>query len=171
MITRALLDNLDALGILVWWLDDGSVKLHDNNGKLSTQVFPAEQNKVAIDWFSEKHGICARLASENEIFFSSKELPKLLALVYPLFEKYELPSCMRYKMGSSDKMNSNLIQLSKEKRRQNDRKRYHIMMSDSIGRETIRLKARLRQKRRLSDPIYRMRCNEYHKTWQRNHRR
>lgn len=170
-ITRTLLDNLDTLGMLVWWLDDGSVKLHDNNGKLSTQGFSAEQNGVAMDWFSEKHGICAHISSENEIFFSSKELPKLLALIYPLFKKYDLPSCMRYKMGSSDKRNSNLILLAKEKRRQHDRKRYHIMMSDPIYRATVRLKARLRQKRRLSDPLYQMGYNEYHKIWQRNYRR
>jgi hypothetical protein len=169
-ISKDVLGNLSNLGALVWWLDDGSVKLHDGNGKLCTQGFPRKQVELAADWFSRRFGVSAYISTENEIFFSSKELPKLLASIGLAFRRHALPECMRYKMGASDKMNSDDIEEAKEMRRQRDRRRYHSFMSTPAHRLAAREKARLRQQIRLSDPSYRARYNEYHRTWQRNYR-
>jgi hypothetical protein len=165
VVTPKALGHVQDLGLTVLWLDDGSIKLHDGNGKLSLQSFTPEENRSVMSWLSERYGINSYLSPENEIFFNSKEMPKLLSVVYPVYKEYRLPDCMRYKMGYMDPGNQRLIENAKEKRRVRDRENYRRIMRDPVRKARLRETSNRAQKRRLADSTYRQSYDEYHKEW------
>lgn len=164
------LGNLEILGLLTLWLDDGSMKLHDGNGKISTMGFSRNENLVIINFLGRKFGIEGKLTNENEIFLNSRVLPNFLNIIYPAFKQYGLPNCMRYKMGFLDPTNSTLIERYKERRQAQDREGRRRRMSNDEYRERANKIRRLAQKRRLDNPEYRKKTNEYAKIWQREKR-
>ncbi len=169
-VSRDALDYIGDLGLTVMWLDDGTTKLHDGNGKLSLQSFSPLENGMIMSWLRNRYEISSTLNTENEIFLNSSELPKLLSIVYPIFQKYELPGCMRYKLGSLDPKNAEMIEEAKEKRREHDRDNYRRIMSDSSRRERRHAKMKKAAERRLEDPEYRKKYNEYHRIYARDWR-
>lgn len=169
-IQRDVLESLTPLALLIFWLDDGSIKLHDGNGRISTQGFSRDENIAIVDFLRRRHGVEAKVSTQNEIFMSSKELPKFLGIIYPLFEKYHVPDCMRYKMGSFDSRNAELIENYKEKRRKHDRQSWFRRMSDPAYRARVNELRMIAQKRRLSDPEYRRKYNEYARIFEREKR-
>ena len=169
-VREECLKNLDPLSLLIFWLDDGSAKLHDGNGKLATVGFSRDENLAIIYQLERKFGIAGKLTPENEIFFNSKILPSFLELVHPEFVRYNLPDCMRYKMSFLEPSNNNLIDSYKDRRQNRDRERRRRLMSNERYRNRSNKLRRLAQARRLSNPEYRKRFNEYAKNWQRERR-
>ncbi|HEV2139012.1 MAG TPA: hypothetical protein VGR53_09220 [Nitrososphaerales archaeon] len=167
IVSPEVLDHVGDLGLTVLWLDDGSTKLHDGNGKLSLQSFSPPENRMIMSWLRDRYEINSVLSTENEIFLNSRELPKLLSVVYPIFQRYGLPECMRYKMGSLDPKNSESIEAAKEKRREHDMTNYWRIMSDSSRRKKRRERMKKGARRRLEDPKYREKYNDYHRVYAR----
>lgn len=169
-ITNDALSHVNELGLTILWLDDGSTKLHDGNGKLSLQSFLPEENLLVMQWLEKQYGVGSVLTRENEIFFNSKELPKLLSWVYPAFKTYQLPVCMAYKIGFMDPRNATLIEEAKEARRQRDREQLRKIMQDPQKMALLRERKNKAQRRRMQDAKYRLKYNEYHKVYERKRR-
>ena len=77
---------------------------------------------------------------------------------------------MRYKMGVMAPENGQLIEVAKATRRSHDRSKYLRVMSNPVRKVRLRENIRMAQRRRMKNPEYRRRYNEYHKEWMRNKR-
>lgn len=105
---RKLLNRLDAMGIAIWYMDDGHINLRkDSNGrpmgfyiKIST-CEPKEEVQVIIDYFKEVWGINFYMFHEGKkedsysLCCGTKEGLKFISLVKPYVE--QIPS-MQYKV-------------------------------------------------------------------------
>lgn len=100
-ISLKYLYELDALGLAVWWMDDGNLSIHEGNrwGKLCTEYFNYEEHILLQKYFKEKWGIETNIKLEKEKYyflrFNVSALRKLFKIIY----KYvcEIPS-MIYKI-------------------------------------------------------------------------
>ena len=100
-ISLKYLNELDALSLAIWWMDDGSICLSKRNryGKLATECFNYEEHILMKKYFKEKWNINVQIKSEKNKYyflrFNVTELKKLISIIY----KYvcEIPS-MIYKI-------------------------------------------------------------------------
>ena len=169
-ITYRALSHMNELGLTVLWLDDGSTKLHDGNGKLSLQSFLPNENRLIMRWLERQYGIESVLTCENEIFFNSREMPKLLSCVYPVFKTWHFPACMSYKMGFMEPQNARAIEEAKEARRSRDRAQYRKVMMDPVRKAKLHETVKKARWRRMQDLEYRRKYNEYQKEYMRMRR-
>ncbi len=107
LVTRDILDQLNELGLLIWYLDDGSYHKRDNNLLLYTNCFSLEEQSIICEWFLQKYGVCPKIVTIQKsisnkqldtryyIRFNVKDSQKLLEL----FSNFEIPRCMDYKLG------------------------------------------------------------------------
>jgi hypothetical protein len=170
LISENVLHHLGDLALLVLWLDDGTIKLHDGNGRLCLQSFSRRENRMIMEWLRDRCDANSRLTTENEIFMNSKELVKLLLVLRPLFVKYRLSDCMRYKLGAADQKNAELVREAKENRRKHDRARYRRIMMNPTLKAVYRKAQAQRARNRLANPSYRAKYNKYHKVYERKRR-
>ena len=107
-ISLKYLNELDALSLAIWWMDDGSICLSKRNryGKLATECFNYEEHILMKKYFKEKWNINVQIKSEKNKYyflrFNVTELKKLISIIY----KYvcEIPS-MIYKIDLQYKYN------------------------------------------------------------------
>lgn len=97
------LRELDALGLAVWYMDDGSV--NKNSARIATSGFSVEENYLISDYFEGQWGIKAKVQfSVNHrtnhtypyLEFNKQEAEELLSIVHP----YIIP-CMSRKVKKS----------------------------------------------------------------------
>jgi len=102
IVNRKILNMVKPLGMLIWYLDDGSIS-KDKAIKLSTHNFTISENRAIKIWFWQKHRIKATINEENyhkkTYHFITLNVPgskKFLSII----SKYtdDIPSCMRYKI-------------------------------------------------------------------------
>ena len=123
------LNQLEPLGLAVWYCDDGNYNYYTKVVTLNTQSFSKEENELTKKWFQESWNLkCAvipqRIKGYRTYFFlnftakSSDSLLKLIKLhIYPI-------RCMRYKLGHLLKSNLLKLQQKKEKKRHYRREYY-----------------------------------------------
>lgn len=100
-ISLKYLNELNALGLAVWWMDDGCLSIHKGNryGKLCTHCFNYEENILIQKYFRDKWNIEVDIKEEKHRYYfirlNVKALKKLISIIY----KYvvEIPS-MIYKI-------------------------------------------------------------------------
>ena len=110
-ITREVLDELEELGVAVWYMDDGSLSclmksFRYPHVRISTAGFGLEGNKIIMEWFKDRWGILfnilycpetkrsTHITKENWILSITRkrEVEKFMELVEP-----HIVPCMRRK--------------------------------------------------------------------------
>ena len=88
-ISLKYLNQLDALGLAVWWMDDGGVYCTKDGsnryGKLCTHCFNYEENILIKKYFKDKWDIEVSIRQEKECYFiriKTTELKKLIKIIY-----------------------------------------------------------------------------------------
>jgi hypothetical protein len=106
VITQAILDELTAFSVAVWYMDDGTTDWGDRfikkgwnaqpGAKLCTDSFTSDEIDMICDWFSERYNISPKPQKRNKflrVYFPTTETPKLFDLIRPSI----IPS-MKYKV-------------------------------------------------------------------------
>lgn len=110
-ISLKYLTELTALGIAVWWLDDGCLSVHKGNryGKLCTHCFNYEENILIQKYFKKQWNIDVDIKLEKSkyyfIRFNISALKKLIKIIYPYV--IQIPS-MIYKIDLDYKNKVNM---------------------------------------------------------------
>lgn len=101
-ISLKYLNELNPLGLAVWWMDDGNISITKDGGsrygKLSTHCFNYEENILIQKFFKKKWDIDVAIKQEKEKYFiriKTSELKKLIKIIYPYVT--QIPS-MIYKV-------------------------------------------------------------------------
>lgn len=100
VVTREILDKVDKLGLLIWYLDDGGIDV-DNRSAIATNCFTYKEHKIMQKWFKDKWDIDVKIYTQLKYYyikFPVKSTKKLLSILQPIFKKYKLPKCMKYKL-------------------------------------------------------------------------
>lgn len=100
-INNAILDKINTLGILIWYLDDGSYHSRDKSSRLHTNCFTFEEHIILKEWFEDKLKIFPRLHKSindhgNCVYILSFPVSETIKL-HNLFKNFEIPECMKYK--------------------------------------------------------------------------
>jgi hypothetical protein len=98
VVNQQILDKIDKLGLLIWYLDDGSYHKRDKTISLYTNCFSLFEQNEMKEWFKTKWGITCNIhrVKENQycLYFPVKETKKLILL----FKEFNIPDCMKYKI-------------------------------------------------------------------------
>ncbi len=161
-INKPVLDKIGPLALAIWYCDDGSFGYINQNAKIATYL-SYEDNKLIVDFLKERFKINCTINKDGgsyHIYFSVQEIRKFLSLI-----KDYVPKCMNYKLCPFAEENNERLIKENLKRRQKDKIRYYKYMADPVRHELIRKQQRENQKRRLQNPEYRRKYNEYYKNW------
>lgn len=101
-ITQKLLNKIQPLAILIWYLDDGHLT-KDKMARIATNCFSLSENKTIKRWFWHKYRIKAIIYhniytkySTYFIGFNVNDTKKFFELFKPF--KSSIPECMHYKL-------------------------------------------------------------------------
>lgn len=113
---EVLIDRLDSLGLLLWWLDDGCLSVHEKKngtsvsrfGYLGTEAFNQEYNhRISQALFAkfglstnvhiDRGGIVSPDATYYRLYFNATSMRQLIDIVRPWL--HLVPSSMRYKLN------------------------------------------------------------------------
>lgn len=87
-ISLKYLKQIDALGLAVWWMDDGCLSIHKGNryGKLCTECFNYEEHILLKKYFKDTWGIDVNIKIEKGkyyfLHFNVCALKKLISIIY-----------------------------------------------------------------------------------------
>lgn len=103
--TQDILDNLDLLGLALWFYDDGSLHKRDLYYNLNTQKFPKYiQEGTFIPWF-DSLGITAKLRCDNkrgkDLYYLGINKYEGANIISEILSRYPL-ECYSYKLWSSE---------------------------------------------------------------------
>lgn len=88
-ISLKYLKNINALGLAIWWMDDGCLSIHDGNryGKLCTECFNYEEHILLQKYFKDIWDINVDIKLEKNKYyflrFNVSALKKLITIIYP----------------------------------------------------------------------------------------
>lgn len=101
---RKQLNKLNALGLYIWYLDDGGIsKVKDEHGNVKANVLmlntmlEKEENQIIIDYFKDKWGINFRQCKNHgkyRLECGTKEARKFINILKPYINEVK---CMSYK--------------------------------------------------------------------------
>ena len=111
---NGLLASLNSLGMMLWWLDDGGLSVHQKNngsisrfGYLNTQRYTFEENQLIVSTLYQKFGIETTIhvdsksgfAKQNHyrIYLNATNMRRLIDLVREFIPR--TPNNMRYKFN------------------------------------------------------------------------
>ena len=171
-IKNNIADKIGPLALAVWYCDDGSFSYCNKGCKIATYS-SYKENKYLSDLIKIKFGIKCTLNADNRgsdsrryhLYFSVKEAEKLLGLI-----KDYVPKSMNYKLGNAIRDNFKKIKEENINRRQRDNVRYRKNMENPVKRVWIRKQKLENLRKRLEDPEFRRKYNEYHKIKGRGYR-
>ncbi|MBS3114384.1 hypothetical protein J4448_04745 [Candidatus Woesearchaeota archaeon] len=106
IVNSSILEKLDKLGLLIWYMDDGTYHKRDRRAFLHTNCFSYDEQLIIQKYFEEKWGIYTKVyisQGKNKyngkvwyyISFPTEETKKL----HKLFNSYDIPECMKYKFN------------------------------------------------------------------------
>jgi len=99
--------ELGYLGLLIWYLDDGSLNSRDysntigiRRGYMTIAIEKILYSEVAgaVDCINEELGL-SLLFRSSVIYFETESMVKLIPIFEELFLRYDIPDCMLYKLG------------------------------------------------------------------------
>ena len=163
-IKKEALHKVGPLALAIWYCDDGSFGYINQNAKIATYL-SYEENKLIAEFLKEKYNIDCTINRDGKryyIYFSVQEIKKFLEIV-----RDYIPKCMNYKLDHFAEENNIKINQENLKRRLRDKERYRNNMQDQIKRELILKQKRENQRKRMQNPEYREKFNEYYKNWKR----
>ena len=115
-----IINKLNGVGLMIWYLDDGHVTIPESLITLSTDGYTYEGNLLVQKFFIDKLDIHPRIGKRSGkyyyLLFNKKDSKKLLCIFKELFEKYNLPRCMFYKLGDFWEGNREKIKLARKKK-------------------------------------------------------
>lgn len=104
IVTAAMANKINEIGLALWYLDDGSIKHRDDNSKcnpnviIATNAYTKEENEILIDMLKNKFGIDCNLRSEKDKYWciyitvkGTKRLFELIGDYIPMSMKYKAP--------------------------------------------------------------------------------
>lgn len=93
-VSQEILDQLDDLGIAIWYLDDGNMYYNGNNCHVALAIdgFNEESKQRIINWFKIKYNLNFKRTQKAIRITSKRECELFMNIV----EKY-IPDCMKYK--------------------------------------------------------------------------
>ena len=102
IVNQEVLDQLDTLGISVWYCDDGHYDKENHTAELHTEGFSIEENQILKKWFNERWSINANFKRDHSkkkvlLRFPVKETNKFLNLVKGHI--FDMPKSVWYKLG------------------------------------------------------------------------
>lgn len=113
IVSIEMLNQLNSLGIAVWYGDDGTYNVRDKACSLSTQGFTYKENLLIKRYFLERWEINATITADHNkeynktyyrVDFRALEAKKFLFLI-----KDNLPKSMVYKLGHYAKENEEMM--------------------------------------------------------------
>ena len=87
-ISLKYLNELDSLGLAVWWMDDGCLSIHKGNryGKLCTHCFNYEEHILIKKYFNDRWGNSVDIKEEKHKYYFIKlnvtALKKFIQIIY-----------------------------------------------------------------------------------------
>lgn len=91
-VHKKFVEDIDALGLAIWYMDDGYVT--KNSCILSSCSFTLEEQQILADILLEKFDLHFNLGKhDNSMYLQAKDFPKFVKLIKP----YVIPS-MQYKL-------------------------------------------------------------------------
>lgn len=168
IVPSKILEQIEPLGLAVWYMDDGYFRNNSKNLKLSTDGYTLNENTIISKWFKRKWNIETAICKDRKnyyLFFDTYQTNKLLGIIKNFIHK-----SMIYKLGHFSPKNLEQINDSYQRRREKEKIRYHKLIENPDYRKEIRERQKIAQRRRLENPDYKKRYNEYHKNYERNKR-
>lgn len=106
------LQKLNALGLAVWYMDDGCYNYRNKSCYLSIHSFRGQELAI-LKWFKERWGLNPHIATGPMLRFLAKDSDKLLHLI----SNHIHPS-MTYKLGHLHSTNRTRAEIALEKNRE-----------------------------------------------------
>jgi hypothetical protein len=100
IITIKNLNKLDILGLLIWYLDDGTYYYSSKNGNGSIRLGIKDKTiqKRVQKWFKKRYKLDFRYDTYG-LRLCKNDTNKFLKMVKPVFDKFKLPISLNYKLG------------------------------------------------------------------------
>lgn len=93
-----MLGNLNLLGLLIWYLDDGN-RASQHYGTISVQSFDNRSLARVVNRLNVEYDLDLGLPGKGRnITIKKKSMLKLLPIWNEMFDEYGIPECMRYKV-------------------------------------------------------------------------
>lgn len=147
ILPKKLLNQLDELGLTIWYLDDGHINILSNLINISTDNYSLNENYLIKDFLDKKWNIKTKVSKRNNTYYLTFDRiasDKMLTILQSAFEKYDIPESLKYKLGR-------LWEGNKEKLEKNRIKRNKYKKKWRIKRRKIRLREKeRREKERLN---------------------
>ncbi len=101
-VNLEILNKIDRLGLLIWYLDDGNYHKRDKCSRLHTNCFTYEEHLIMQGWFRQKWNILPSIYSFKDqtgkiVHYLSFPVSETMKL-HDLFKDFEIPECMKYKL-------------------------------------------------------------------------
>jgi len=101
IVNRRILDEIDPLGLAIWFLDDGYLHRKHRWGWLCTLNFTRDENELMARWFKERYDIDVNVSKHVQrkiltywqLYITVKGMEKLQRIISPY-----VPACMMYKL-------------------------------------------------------------------------
>lgn len=191
-ITQDVLDQLDMLGLSVWYCDDGYYDPENHVVQIHTEGFSLSENQILKKWFNERWNINVNFKKDPSkekvlLRLSVKDTNKFLNLIKDHI--FNMPQAMWYKLGhfwggnteiiNNAKLNKSRrtkLYQSKEEiklRRNQQSKDFYYRNKDRILKEKTEYhkteKYKDYIKKYFQRPDIRKRIREYQRIYRQNH--
>jgi hypothetical protein len=192
IITKDVLNQLDSLGLAVWYCDDGTYHWQTHSCKIYSS-FSYQECLLIQRYFKNKWNIRSKIWTDSRNYsylkLDAEETRKFLKIIKAVFLQYQIPKCMWYKLGHLYKGNKTKIDLVLERKRQDNRRlyqkletkqqkrNYYLKNREKIlkQRKDYNKKPGIRKKRKIYMREYnkkyreknRDRINQYKREWRR----
>lgn len=162
IVPEGELQKLDALGLAVWYMDDGCYDYSTRRCVLCVDGFSLDGVKSMQEYFNGRWGLKTKVYKRQRLEFPAIDTDKFLNIVKPYIHPV-----MIYKLGHLHPANARKLHQAHQKRieyfRKYDKKRQNIPQL----RERRNARQRRRWKERYyGDPIFRANCIQRAKSYQ-----
>ncbi|NIO23292.1 MAG: hypothetical protein GTN38_04680 [Candidatus Aenigmarchaeota archaeon] len=153
-VRQEILDQINGLGLAIWYCDDGSYHLTKKVVRIMTDSFSYSEQRIIQKWFKGKWNLHCKIIKRKRgsfyIKFDAKESEKFLNLI-----KHHVPDSMLYKLGHLWEGNSKKIEEAL-KRESIIKQKYYLKNKEKILRRqsTYRKRAEIKRRERLVKQEY-----------------
>lgn len=118
-ITINILNQLDELGLAIWYLDDGHITLLENLVIWSTDNYTYKEHLLIQEWFNKRLKVYPKISKRKGrcyLTFNRKDSEILLSIFKKVFKEYNIPESMFYKLGRFWDGNKEKIKVARKKK-------------------------------------------------------